>query len=37
MKLEICSLSNISRAEIDLRPLTILIGPNNMGKTWFAQ
>jgi hypothetical protein len=36
MKIEICNLSDISRAEIDLRPLTIFIGPNNMGKTWIA-
>ncbi len=36
MKIEICNLNDISRAEIDLRPLTIFIGPNNMGKTWIA-
>src|SRR2546426_159519 len=36
MKVEICNLGVISRTEIDLKPLTILIGPNNMGKTWLA-
>lgn len=36
MKIEICNLSVISRAEIDLKPLTIFIGPNNVGKTWLA-
>src|SRR5260221_557613 len=36
MKIEICNLNDISRAEIDLRPLTIFIGTNNMGKTWIA-
>lgn len=36
MNIEICNLGVISKSEIDLRPLTILIGPNNAGKTWLA-
>ena len=36
MRIQICNLGSISRAEMDLKPLTVLIGPNNMGKTWLA-
>ena len=36
MKITICNLGTIERAEIDLKPLTIFIGPNNTGKTWTA-
>ncbi len=36
MKVEIHNLNVISNAEIDLKPLTVLIGPNNAGKTWLA-
>ncbi|MBV9706638.1 MAG: AAA family ATPase, partial [Chloroflexi bacterium] len=36
MKVTIQNLGVIQKAEIDLRPLTIFIGPNNAGKTWLA-
>lgn len=36
MKVTIQNLGAIQHAEIDLKPLTILIGPNNAGKTWLA-
>src|SRR6266536_556885 len=37
MKITISNLGPIrEKAEIDLKPLTILIGPNNAGKTWIA-
>lgn len=36
MKVTMQNLGVIKQAEIDLKPLTILIGPNNAGKTWLA-
>ncbi|MBA2393225.1 MAG: hypothetical protein H0V70_10830, partial [Ktedonobacteraceae bacterium] len=36
MKITINHLGPIIKAEIDLKPLTIFVGPNNMGKTWLA-
>jgi len=37
MKITISNLGPIrEKAEIDLKPLTVLIGPNNAGKTWLA-
>ena len=36
MKVEIRNLGVIKQAEIDLRPLTVFVGPNNTGKTWAA-
>jgi predicted ATP-dependent endonuclease of OLD family len=36
MRIEVRNLGVIKQAEIDLRPLTIFIGPNNAGKTWLA-
>lgn len=36
MKVTIQNLGVIRHAEFDLKPLTILIGPNNAGKTWMA-
>ncbi len=37
MKITISNLGPIrEKAEIDLKPLTVLIGPNNAGKTWIA-
>jgi predicted ATPase len=36
MKITIRNLGVIKKAEIDLKPLTILVGPNNSGKTWLA-
>lgn len=36
MKVTIQHLGAIQKAEIDLKPLTVLIGPNNAGKTWMA-
>jgi hypothetical protein len=36
MKIEIRNLGVVKQAEIDLKPLTVFIGPNNAGKTWVA-
>lgn len=36
MKVKIGNLGVIKEAEIELRPLTIFIGPNNTGKSWLA-
>jgi len=36
MKITVHNLGVIKKAEIDLKPLTILVGPNNAGKTWLA-
>jgi hypothetical protein len=36
MKVTVENLGAIQHAELDLKPLTILIGPNNAGKTWMA-
>ncbi len=36
LKISMSNLGPIKEAEIELRPLTIFIGPNNTGKTWAA-
>lgn len=36
MKITISNLGLVKKAEIDLKPLTILVGENNTGKTWLA-
>lgn len=36
MKVSVRNLGVIKEAEIELRPLTVFIGPNNVGKTWLA-
>jgi hypothetical protein len=36
LKLTIEKLGRIQKAEMDVRPLTVLIGPNNTNKTWTA-
>lgn len=36
MRVTISNLGIIEQAEVDLKPLTIFIGPNNTGKTWVA-
>ncbi len=36
MKIAVRNFGIIREAEIDLKPLTIFVGPNNMGKTWLA-
>ena len=36
MKVGIGKLGIIENTEIDLKPLTIFVGPNNSGKTWLA-
>jgi AAA ATPase domain len=36
MRIKVRNLGVIDEAEITLKPLTILIGPNNAGKTWLA-
>ena len=36
MRVSIRNLGVIKEATIELKPLTVLIGPNNAGKTWIA-
>ncbi len=36
MKITFSNLGRIKKAELDLRPLTIIIGPNNANKTYIA-
>jgi predicted ATP-dependent endonuclease of OLD family len=36
MKVSIRNLGIIKEAQIDLKPFTVFIGPNNAGKTWLA-
>jgi len=36
VKIAVRNFGIIREAEIDLKPLTIFVGPNNMGKTWLA-
>jgi predicted ATP-dependent endonuclease of OLD family len=36
MKVKIKNLGAVEKATIDLKPLTVFVGPNNSGKTWAA-
>ncbi len=36
MKLVVSKLGGIAQAELDIRPLTVFVGPNNTNKTWTA-
>jgi len=36
MKVAIKNLGAVREAEIELKPLTVFVGPNNAGKTWTA-
>lgn len=36
MRVRVQSLGAIQRADIELKPLTVFVGPNNAGKTWMA-
>ena len=36
MRLSIANLGALTKAEIDIKPLTVFVGPNNTGKTWTA-
>lgn len=36
MKITVRNLGPLKEAKIDLKPLTIFVGPNNTGKTWLA-
>ena len=36
MKLSIRNLGKMASAELDIRPLTVFVGPNNTNKTWTA-
>jgi hypothetical protein len=36
MKIKFQNLGSIKKAELDLRPLTVIIGPNNSNKTYIA-
>ena len=36
MKIKFSNLGSIQETELDLRPLTVIIGPNNSGKTYIA-
>jgi len=34
--ISISNLGRVKNADIELKPLTVFIGPNNTGKTWSA-
>ena len=36
LRLEVTDLGPVARACVDLRPLTVFVGPSNTGKTWLA-
>lgn len=36
MKISVRNVGPLQEAHIDVRPLTIFVGPNNTGKTWLA-
>ncbi len=36
MKIKFSNLGSIKETELDLRPLTVIIGPNNSNKTYIA-
>jgi predicted ATP-dependent endonuclease of OLD family len=36
MKITVRNLGVIEEAAVDLKPLTVFVGPNNQGKTWLA-
>jgi predicted ATPase len=36
MLIKMHNIGPIREAEIELRPLTVFVGPNNTGKTWAA-
>ena len=36
MEVRVSSLGAIKEATVQLKPLTVFIGPNNSGKTWLA-
>ncbi len=36
MKIKIRNLGVIKTATVDIKPLTVFVGPNNQGKTWLA-
>ena len=36
LELEVTDFGPISEAKIDLRPLTVFVGPSNTGKSWMA-
>jgi predicted ATPase len=36
MLIKLHNVGPIQEAEIELRPLTVFVGPNNTGKTWTA-
>lgn len=36
MRFSVRNLGSVRRADIEVKPLTIFVGPNNAGKTWLA-
>ena len=36
IEVEVSNFGPIARANVDLRPLTVLVGPSNTGKSYFA-
>ena len=36
LELEVANFGPIARAKIDLRPLTVFVGPSNTGKSYLA-